>query len=199
MTAAKKCVVTTSILAFLALAILVAVHSFPKPMFHGDYPYYPDVASITDAADVIIVGEVVKAKDVQNLIVNKTPGQSHKTTTPYTVSQVKVIKPIKGKVNAGDILTVKQLGDYKRKPEVTLHEMNGYLSKDTEQLMFLCEYDDSPYSAVNPGQGVIEVRDGTTLHSANKYSLFGYAESPKKTTDSLDSAIAMIKDCLNKQ
>ena len=45
----------------IALALLVCMSFLPKPMLHGDYPYYPDVESITNAADVIIVGEVVTA------------------------------------------------------------------------------------------------------------------------------------------
>ncbi|AEE97772.1 hypothetical protein [Mahella australiensis] len=199
MTTAKKHVITISILILISLAliIVIAVNFFPKPMIHGDYPYYPDVKSITNAADVIIVGEVVSAKDVQDLMVDRTPNKTNKETTPYTISTVKVVEVVKGNVNIGEIITIKQLGDYKAKPEATLHEMNGYLSKDTEQLMFLCEYDDSPYSPVNPAQGIIKVRNGTTLYSANEYSLFGYTATSAKTADSLDSAIAMIKDCID--
>ena len=195
----KKRVITVSILilAFIALTIMIALKFFPNPMLHGDYPYYPDIESITDAADVIIVGEVVSARDVQNLMVDKTPNKPDKETTPYTISKVKVTKAIKGNMNVGDIIAIKQLGDYKNKPEATLYEMDGYLSKDTEQLMFLCEYDDSPYSPVNPAQGIIEVRNGTTLHSTNKYSLFGYTATSDRTSDSLESAITMIKKCID--
>ena len=34
----------------MALALLICTSLLPKPMLHGDYPYYPDVESITSAA-----------------------------------------------------------------------------------------------------------------------------------------------------
>ena len=56
----------------MALALLICTSLLPKPMLHGDYPYYPDVESITSAADVIVVGEVVTARNVKKLMVDKT-------------------------------------------------------------------------------------------------------------------------------
>lgn len=83
--------------------------------------------------------------------------------------------------------------------------MDGYLTKETEQLMFLCENDNSPYSPVNPAQGMVEVKDGV-LQSNNKYSLFGYSSDAANTTNatnairtinSLDTAIELIKQFTN--
>jgi hypothetical protein len=192
----KKMVSTLGVVVLsIALALLICISFLPKPMFHGDYPYYPDVESITNAADVIIVGEVVTAREVKNLMVDKTPNKADKEATPYTLSTVKVIDVIKGDIDIGDVLTIKQLGDYKNKPEATLHEMDGYIVNGTEQLMFLCEYEDTPYSPVNPAQGIMEVRNDV-LHSNNRYSLFGYstdAANAIRTDDSLDIAIESIK------
>lgn len=198
----KKIASTLEIVVLsMALALVICTSLLPKPMFHGDYPYYPDVESITSAADGIIVGEVLTARDVKNLMVDKTPNKTDKEATPYTLSTVRVINVIKGDMNIGDVITIKQLGDYMNKPEATLHEMDGYLMKETEQLMFLCKYDSSPYSPVNPAQGMVEVKDGM-LHSNNKYSLFGYSCDAANTTDatnairtdnSLDTAIKLIK------
>lgn len=179
----------------IALIMLFCMHLLPKPMFHGDYPYYPDVESITDAADVIIIGEVTKAREVKNIIVDQTPNKFDKEAVPYTLSTIKVLQVIKGDLNEGDIITIKQLGDYKNKPEATLHEMDGYLLKNTEQLMFLCEYENSPYSPVNPAQGIVEVKNGV-LHSNNEYSLFGYSAEADQTAlaeNSLDSAMESIR------
>ena len=203
----KKVASTLGIVVLsMALALFICASLLPKPMLHGDYPYYPDVESITNAADVIIVGEVVTARTVKNLMVDKTPNKTEKEATPYTLSTIKVTNVIKGNVNIGDVITIKQLGDYKNKPEATLHEMDGYLMKDTEQLMFLCEYESSPYSPVNPAQGIVEVKDGT-LHSNNKYSLFGYSSDETATnadtsntirTDySLDVAINSIEQFID--
>ncbi|NLJ30433.1 MAG: hypothetical protein GX424_02325 [Clostridiales bacterium] len=168
----------------------------PKPMFHGDYPYYPDVASITDAADVVIIGKVVTANDVKELMIDKTPNKADKETTPYTLSTVKVTRVVKGNVQVGDMITIKQLGDYQSKPEAALYAMDGYLKKDSVGLMFLCKYDDSPYSAVNPAQGIVQVINDNELYSSNKYSVFGYSDSSTKReeVESLDKVIAKIKE-----
>lgn len=184
------------LLISLTLAAVICVCLLPKPMFHGDYPYYPDVDSITDAADVIIVGEVLTAREVENLMVDMTPNKADKETTPYTLSTVKILNVIKGDVKIGDVITVKQLGDYKNKPEQTLYEMDGYLSEDTEQLMFLCEFEDCPYSAVNPSQGIIEVRDGV-LYSNNRYSLFGYSADGSQSVDYLNTVVESIKQYID--
>lgn len=101
----KKITSTLGIVALsMALALVICTSLLPKPMFHGDYPYYPDVESITSAADVIIVGKVITARDVENLMVDKTPNKTDKETTPYTLSTVKVTNVIKGDVNIGDVI-----------------------------------------------------------------------------------------------
>ncbi|HBB30245.1 MAG TPA: hypothetical protein DC000_13580 [Clostridiales bacterium] len=51
----------------------------------------------------------------------------------------------------------------------------------------MCGYENSPYSPVNPAQGVVDVKDGNTLYSANRYSLFGYSNNAKKTIDTIDT------------
>ncbi len=166
----------------------------PKPMFQGDYPYYPDVQSLTEAADVIVVGEVVKAREVKQLMVDRTANKKDKETTPYTLSELKVLEVIKGDVSVGDIITVKQLGDYKKHPEKTLYDVDGYLKTQQKQLAFLVAYAESPYSAVNPAQGIVEVKQDGTLYTASPYSLFGYKdEAEKGGSDTLKDAIMKIK------
>jgi len=145
----KSSVVIVIIMISLALTVMLCIGFLSKPMYKADYPYYPNVESITNAANLIIVGEVVTAREVKNLAVDSTPNKTDKETTPYTLSTVKVIEVIKGNVSVGEVITVKQLGDYIHKPEETLYRMKGYLEKGTEHLMFLCEYEDSPYSAVS--------------------------------------------------
>lgn len=194
----KKIIVASALIVVsLILTAIIVVNIAPKPMFHGDYPYYPDVKSVTEASDVIIVGEVVEAKNVQYLMVDKTLNKTDKEKTPYTLSTIKVIEVLKGNVEIGDIITIKQLGDYKSKPEETLNKMDGYLSINTKHLMFLRQYDTSPYSSVNPAQGIVEIRDGQMLYSNNEYSLFGYKDAMSKKADALNSAIELIKSYIN--
>lgn len=181
------------------LIVFLKISLTSTPMLQGDYPYYPDVQSITDSADVIIVGEVVTSGDVQDLMVDRTPGKEDKEPIKYTLSTVEVTEVISGDVQVGDILTVKQIGDYKNLPEATLKETDGYLKAGQTELMFLASYENSPYSAVNPAQGTIEVLDGGELYSASKYSLWGYNDTSTRSAGSVDTladAIAEIKDCL---
>ena len=174
----KKTITASMVLISFAVAIFIVgvVKSHQKLMIEGDYPYYPDVQSITDAADVIIVGEVVTSKYTENLMVDMTPDKESKEETPYTISTVKVTEVLKGNINVGDTITIKQLGNYINQPEATLYEIDGYLKTAQNELMFLAEYENSPYSAVNPAQGMVEVIDGNILYSASRYSLWGYDE-----------------------
>ena len=57
------------------------------------------------------------------------------------------------------------------------------------------------YSAVNPAQGIIEVKEDGVLYSTSKYSLWGYTDvnvsestnANKQNNDTLDNVIDLIK------
>lgn len=199
----KKSFIYGGIIICVSLLLTAVLFNYilPKPMLHCDYPYYPDVESITTAADVIVVGEVIESGKVEKIVVDVTPNKQDKESTPYTISKVKIVNVLKGDVCVGDIIEVKQLGDYKSMPEETLHKMDGYLKTDKSSLMFLCEFENSPYSAVNPAQGIIEVKEDGVLYSTSKYSLWGYTDvnvsestnANKQNNDTLDNVIDLIK------
>ena len=198
---AKKKIINASvvIIALLVALLIIFLNIFlsSRPMLQGDYPYYSDVQSITDAADVIIVGEVIESGNVQDLMVDHTPGKEDKEPIKYTLSTVKVTEVISGNVQVGDIITVKQIGDHQNFQEATLNEIDGYLKDGQKALMFLAEYENSPYSAVNQTQGMVEVMDNGELYSASKYSLWGYNDTATRApVDTLEDAIAEIKGCL---
>ena len=197
----KKKIINASvvIIALLVALLIVFLNSFlsSRSMLQGDYPYYSDVQSITDAADVIIVGEVIESGNVQDLMVVQPPGKEDKEPITYTLSTVRVTEVISGNVQVGDIIAVKQIGDHQNFPEATLNEIDGYLKDGQEALMFLAKYENSPYSAVNQTQGLVEVMDNGELYSASKYSLWGYNDTATRTSvDILEDAIAEIKGCL---
>ena len=124
-------------------------------------------------------------------MVDRTPNKSDKETTPYTLSTVKITEVIKGDNSVGDVITIKQIGDFKKMPEDFLHKTNGYLTTGTEQLMFLKSYENFPYSPLSPQQGIVEIRKGE-LFSNSRYSLFGYYSENETSHDTLDSAISEI-------
>jgi hypothetical protein len=192
----KRFIIVFTVIILVISALLILNSVMPPKFFHGDYPYYPKVADIVNAADAIIVGDVIKAREVKQLMVDVTPNKPEKETIPYTLATVKVTEVIKGTVKIGDEIVIKQLGDYKNKPEQTLYEMDGYLKENSTELMFLCEYDNSPYSPVNPAQGIVSVKSDGSLYSSNRYSLFGYNETGRET-DKIDSSIITIKSYVN--
>lgn len=165
-----------------------------KRVLKADYPYYSEVEDITIAADVIIVGKVIDAEKVQEMNVNTDPQTRNEVDSiPYTVSKFEAIEIVKGDINVGDIIEVKQLGDFKNIPEATLEEIDGYFKLGNLELLFLASYDDgTPYSTLNPTQGAVQVLEDQTLYSASKYSLFGYETKARSVPQTLDDAIEKI-------
>ena len=104
----KKIIICCTIFC-LALTFGIVGHFASSPkVLEADYPYYPEVSNITEAADVIVVGKVLEAEDVQNLNINTDPQTRNSTDSiPYTISKIEVTNVIKGNVEIGDILEVK--------------------------------------------------------------------------------------------
>lgn len=189
----RKIIICCAVFCFaLVFGIRGYFISSPK-VLEADYPYYPEVSDITKAADVIIVGKVLEAEDVQKLNINTDPQtQNSANPIPYTISKIEVTNVIKGNVEVGDILEVKQLGDFEKTPEAFLAETDGYFSTEDFDLLFLASFEGTPYSPLNPTQGAVKVLDDQTLYSASKYSLFGYGAKTRSNPQTLDDAIAEI-------
>lgn len=190
-------IILAILVLFLALFLILRPNK-DTPVILGDWPYYPDVENITKAADVIIIGDVVSAKSVEQIKISEKRPEDLKTNLPYTISTVKVSRVLKGDINVGDVISVRQMGDHKRRPESTLQRINGYLSKNQECLMFLAEFDDLPYAPLNPGQGIIWIKEGIKLYSPCEYALFGYKDSENTELISIETAIDEISKFTNK-
>ena len=191
-------VIILALLVLLLALFLILRPNKNTPVILGDWTYYPDVEDITKAADVIIIGDVVSAKSVEQIKISEKRPEDLKTNLPYTISTVKVSRVLKGDVNVGDEISIRQLGDHKRRPESTLQRINGYLSKNQECLMFLAEFDELPYAPLNPGQGIIWIKEGTKLYSPCEYALFGYKDSENTELISIETAIDEISKFTNK-
>ena len=142
----------------------------------GDYPYYPDAASLVEESDLVIVGEVVSAGSIQNL---KTTKDSDETET-HTVAKVRVKQVLKGGVNVGDEISISQIGNYLI-PQYPELKSEDYIKKGTEQLFFLVGFDNLPYCCVTEDQGRVEIRNGK-LYSSRKLSLYGYKAHEELST-----------------
>ncbi len=178
----------------LMISIVLILSLSEKRVLKADYPYYSEVEDITIAADAIIVGKVIDAEKVQEMNVNTDPQTRNEVDSiPYTVSKFEAIEIVKGDINVGDIIEVKQLGDFKNIPEATLEEIDGYFKLGNLELLFLASYDDgTPYSTLNPTQGAVQVLEDQTLYAASKYSLFGYETKARSVPQTLDDAIEKI-------
>lgn len=179
------------------VAILLSVGLFfvlhTKKVMQADYPYYPEVIDITGEADVIVVGEVIEAQKVKMMNVNTDSNALNQAEPiPYTISKFEITNVIKGNVQIGDVIEVKQLGNYKRMPEAFLDETDGYFKLQESELLFLAAYENAPYSTVNPTQGAVKVLDNQTLYSASQYSLFGYTSNTRASIQTLEEAITEI-------
>lgn len=169
------------LLLLLLFATSVSCAFNRNKAFHADYPYYEDIEQLTNAADLIIIGEAVSAKKVEQLKVFLNSDE----TLPFTLCEVKITEVIKGTAKAGEVITVKQYGDYKKNPDSALNKLDGYVKADTTNLMFLSVYENSPASPLNPYQGIVSVEKGH-LYSNSEYSLFGFS-SHERVEDAVDS------------
>ena len=186
------------VIGFLMVLIILGVIRIlfvsDKRVLEADYPYYPEVKDITVEADAIVVGKVIDAQDVRTINVNTDQQTRNQVDSiPYTISKIEVTTVIKGDMAEGDIIEVKQLGDYENMPEATLAEIDGYFKSGNSELLFLASFDDgTPYSTLNPAQGSVQVLEDQTLYSASKYSLFGYERNSRSAEITIDDAIEEI-------
>ena len=182
-----------AVVASFALFVTLCKVLGPQQLIQADYPYYPDVSSISEEADEIIVGEVIEGGIDQNLVVDRTANRTNVEPLPYKLATIKVLEAVKGTLEVGEVITVKQLAN-----DAETEELDGYLKSGETSLMFLAAYEMSPYSLLNPTQGKVEVLDNNTLYSPSPFSLFGYGQTVTRGTsaETLEDAIAEIKASL---
>lgn len=186
--------------AFCLIAVIGAT-SFMGVRLSGttkaEYPMYDDVHEMSSVADLIVVGKVISSGDVQKLNVNKSKEKaSDDDYIVYTISEIEVDTVLMGDVEKGDILKVKQLGDYRMNPLSNLKKIDGYFKKDTSQLLFLREFEASPCSVVNVEQGAMLVNEDGTLYSKSEYALFKDTSKSATGFMTLEEAVHEIQQAV---
>ena len=163
----------------------------------AEYPMYDNIHEMSSVADLIVVGKVISSGDVQKLNVNKSKEKaSDDDYIVYTVSEIEVDSVLMGDVEEGDILKVKQLGDYRMSPLSSLKRIDGYFEKDTTQLLFLKAFETSPYSVVNVEQGAMRVNADGTLYSKSEYAFFKSTSKNATGFVTLQEAVVEIQEAL---
>lgn len=193
----KKGLIITCLLAITALAcgiansdLIASSHSDNIVAVNADYKIFVDENSLIEDADTIIVGEVIGTNNEKFTLVpaDKTP-DNEPVNCIYTVSDVKVIKAIKGKCSVGDVIKVKQLGG-ELGGKKYIEKNTKYFTKKMKGIFFLQTYDSgTPASTLNPIQGHITLKDNKAeYHRENKLfknstdedTLITYIESKAK-------------------
>lgn len=141
-----------------------------------DYPVY-DKDSILNESDIIVIGKVEKIKGTMKLfpkiLLDESLSQEEKEIALsevqqnpmiYTVSEIKVDKVLKGNLQEGEVIEVKQLGGKLNGREV-IFEDEEIFEEGSTRVFFLKDYrdeigEDMPFSTVNPIQGDIEIVNG---------------------------------------
>lgn len=135
----------------------------------ASYMYFKNYDQADEMADTVVIGEVIKVNEPEELItgetINTITGEKEPVSHIFTVSEVKVSKVIKGKYSAGDIIKIKQFGGSYKEVGYDEHNMYGtvYYQTGERYLFFLESYDDSPCDPINPYQGDMLIKDGKTI------------------------------------
>ncbi|OPX43163.1 hypothetical protein CLHUN_29130 [Ruminiclostridium hungatei] len=163
-----------------------------KIMSYASYAYYKNGEELATIADLIFIGRVVKVNAPEELQIGDS------TKDIYTVSEFRVEKVIKGNINKGDIIKVKQIGGL----------YNGFLRiekgieffKDGEnRLLFLETFDSDEYkyktpaSPINPQQGSMLIVNGKTRKS-NDFQIINDSVPEDSVVDAIKKEIKNIKD-----
>jgi len=155
---------------FILLGVTLSACNSKKVML--DYVSF-DETSIITYPDWIIIGEVVSVQSEKVNVADSDPitkKQIGSDLVTYTVSEIKVLEVVKGDLNVGDIVKVKQRGDEKHQPDKDVIAGPGYLIKGAQDFLFLKECPNTPNNLINPWQGVIEIKDAKTkLNPSNNF------------------------------
>lgn len=137
---------------------------------YADSPGYPDLAALVETADAVIIGVVTAAesREIGGL--------------PYLVSAVTVERTVKGDLEAGDAIEVKQLLSADSPQRIWLYR------EGMRVLLFLVEFPGLPYSPLSPIQGVVSIEGGKT-RAAPGNSLFPTPRAEKELLFELDALV----------
>ncbi|MBS3970767.1 MAG: hypothetical protein KGZ94_11720, partial [Clostridia bacterium] len=127
-----------------------------------DYFIYDDINSIIDETPVIVVGKIIKDNIPEKININIGEHREEKPfNLIFTVSELEVDKVIKGGVNVGDVIKIKQMGGSYKEEVLKVDEIE-YLKEGQFGVFFLSIYPgwDIPADLKNPYQGFVEIVEG---------------------------------------
>ena len=151
----SKLVIFITIISILLTLQLVGCSGVQSS---ATYPLYTDEQALIDSSDIIVVGDVIKENKAEKINIS---ANENRTDVTYTTSDVKVSEVIKGKVNVGDVIQIKQLGDKDGIGNTEVLDNGGYYKKGSQFIFFLASFEDilsgTPYETLTPTIGHIEI------------------------------------------
>lgn len=164
-------------IVFICIVVVISINNRKNNITHADFPYFNDIDSLVENANTIFDGKVIKEIGIKKININLSDNSDEDLYATYTVFQVEVLDVMKGELNVGDKIEIKQLGDKDGIKNVETEEA-GYFEENQECVFFLESYKnikpDMPYSTLNPSQGSItfannksQVASGNKLISNN--------------------------------
>lgn len=169
---------TLTIMLFVGCNNLNQKAQKEEVIISADYYNYDTDDDLINNSDVIVEGKILNYKS-EYLSVGEYSESSNEeenpggeidmTQLPYTIFQVEVYKNYKGNIDKKTIIEVKQLGgDF---DNITFSENNTTpLKKNQKYVFFLKQYEDSPFSLLNPVQGTYLSENGKLIQN-NKNSV----------------------------
>ncbi len=165
----------------------------------ASYRYYENYDQADKKADTVVIGEVIKVNEPEELVTGETTntitGEKESVSHVYTVSEIKINKVIKGNYSAGDIIKIKQYGGLYKDREYSMDGIK-YYQLGERHIFFLKSYGDAPCSTINPQQGDMLIKDGKTS-ARNKVQFIKDNISEDLAESTLKERVKYLKDKKN--
>jgi hypothetical protein len=156
-------------LTFLASKVITTTNESGQSQFSNtvqiahDYEEYKDIKTMKKDAGMVFQGTVVKVnKPVKLVEFYISNDKSRPYYAAYTISDIQVEKVIKGKLNPGDIVQIKQLGGFI--DDTTWNSQDEPLLTEGKQGVFFTDpykvNEEYPPSVLMFEQGIFEINDG---------------------------------------
>jgi len=126
-----------------------------------DENVYSSMEEMIEASDLIIKGNVVSDYSPRVVHLGRMADSSGLSIDEaYMVSDIQITEVIKGQVQPGEIIQVKQPGGIRSASGQG--EESNYFSLGMQGIFFLNTYEDVPATCINTSQGFVRIKEGKT-------------------------------------
>ncbi|MEN6391130.1 MAG: hypothetical protein ABFD04_12000 [Syntrophomonas sp.] len=126
-----------------------------------DYTTYDNIKELVATSNAIIKGEVINVHSpvVMTFGTIYQENNTEPMKAVFTVSDIQVTESIKGTLQSGDVIQVRQMGGSYKGVEYPTDNPELY-SQNMQGVFFLITSDNHPADQINPTQGFVKVING---------------------------------------